>query len=139
VPCAYPLHSKRSSVAVPSTTVKAARLPDATPARGHAHLPPHPPSSRTASVHTPYHGGTSATGTAAASGACAPACSNSGMEEDSCYVHDENASENQENQRVSSVSNASRDSDGSSYTSFTQIKERPLSTDSHTVVRTNQA
>lgn len=54
----------------------------------------------------------------------------------------EEGSENDENEvpyRPSSLSNSSssssRESEGTQYTSLTQIKERPLSTDSHTVVR----
>jgi hypothetical protein len=44
--------------------------------------------------------------------------------------------ENMEPERISSASNiSSRESEGTAKTSLTQIRERPLSTDSHTVVR----
>jgi len=49
-------------------------------------------------------------------------------------VEDED-SENIQPDRISNTSSSSRESDGTNFTSFTQIKERPLSTDSHTVVR----
>ena len=107
---------------VPPSTVKSAKqLPDATP--GRAVLPPHPPiSSRVA-----------------------PQVLQAQQQQQGHYLADED-SENiapagpDRTSSVSSSDNTSgRESEGTQYTSLTLIKERPLSTDSHTVVRVNQA
>jgi hypothetical protein len=102
------LSSKRTST-VAASAVKA------TPAKSHT-LPPQPPLNRT--------------GGASASAGALPAVPESHGDDienevpDLCSYSSSNV-----------ASTVSRDSEGTSKTSLTQIRERPLSTDSHTVVR----
>lgn len=101
--------SKRTSTVSAGSTVRA------TPAK-HT-LPPQTPLNRSAS-----------TAAANASAAALPA-----VPESDAHCDDDYSENNYTASNITSL--ASRESEGTIKTSLTQIKERPLSTDSHTVVR----
>lgn len=104
------VYSKRGST-VPASAVKA------TPAKGHA-MPPHPPLGRTVATSSSHHHH------AAAAMPAVPECEDV-----------ENYEPERDSNGSSNISSHSRESEGTTKTSLTQIRERPLSTDSHTVVR----
>lgn len=107
--------SKRASTVAAGSTVRP------TPAK--ATLPPQTPLNRSASV--------------AASAAALPAVPESAHCDDDYAENDAPDRTSYTSSNITSV--ASRESEGTIKTSLTQIKERPLSTDSHTVIRATQA